>query len=244
MMQFSIDILRCPHCFSESNFGRDQDKLICKKCGEVYRVDKNIPIILDKEYSKLLYENYLKNKGKNWSELSPKSKFEFERRSCSTQYEKLNKAIDFIRYPYLRTSFAPSFFDLQRKYVKNQLVLNLSGGSTSPIIDGWINMDILDYETVDVVGDGANIPFCNGTFGLIVCNSVLEHVKDYRKIIEECYRILKPGGYFYLCVPQVCGQHHMMDFKRWTMPGLFLDMKKFKIIEKGIRNVLRSFCPF
>ncbi|MFH1624817.1 MAG: hypothetical protein ABID54_06645, partial [Pseudomonadota bacterium] len=77
-------------------------------------------------------------------------------------------------YPYSPTPFRPSFIDLHEQYAKNGVVLNLSGGSTSPMIDGWINMDILDYETVDVVGDALNIPFCNNIFKLTTVPTLLE----------------------------------------------------------------------
>lgn len=242
-MKFSIHILRCPHCFAEQALKRDANKLLCEKCGSIYPIDGNVPILIEKKYSQNLYDNYFKNRGKSWSGLNPKGKYEFRRTLVETKYQTLNRVLNFLRYPYSPTPFRPSFIDLHERYAKNGLVLNLSGGSTSPMIDGWINMDILDYETVDVVGNALNVPFCNNTFKLIVCNSVLEHIEDYKKVIDECYRILKPGGYIYLCIPQICGQHHTMDFRRWTMPGLLHDMKHFSIIEEGIRNGPGVFLP-
>ena len=38
------------------------------------------------------------------------------------------------------------------------------------------------------------IPFEDSTFDLLICNHVLEHVKDYVKALDEIFRILKPGG--------------------------------------------------
>ncbi|KKM83171.1 hypothetical protein LCGC14_1312060 [marine sediment metagenome] len=36
---------------------------------------------------------------------------------------------------------------------------------------------------------------------LVVCSEVIEHVPNFWSVIEEAYRILKPGGYFIATVP-------------------------------------------
>ena len=38
------------------------------------------------------------------------------------------------------------------------------------------------------------LPFANGSFSVIVCLDVLEHVKDLRKTLSEMERVLAPGG--------------------------------------------------
>jgi ubiquinone/menaquinone biosynthesis C-methylase UbiE len=43
-------------------------------------------------------------------------------------------------------------------------------------------------------GIGENLPFKDDTFDVIHCSSVLEHVQDPLKVIDEMIRILKPGG--------------------------------------------------
>jgi len=47
--------------------------------------------------------------------------------------------------------------------------------------------------TVDIA-DMREMPYEDDTFDVIYCISVLEHTKDYDKIIQEFKRILKPGG--------------------------------------------------
>ena len=63
---------------------------------------------------------------------------------------------------------------------------------------------------------------------------MLEHIYEYNTVIDEVSRILAIGGYFYLCVPNVCLRHHKYDYHRWTSAGLhkLLD-KRFEIIESG-----------
>lgn len=42
-------------------------------------------------------------------------------------------------------------------------------------------------------------PCANGSFDLVVCNLVLEHIADLSFIFSEAYRVLKAGGHFFNC---------------------------------------------
>ncbi len=44
---------------------------------------------------------------------------------------------------------------------------------------------------------GENLPIAADSIDLIVSLQVLEHVQHPKRVIEEAYRVLKPGGYFY-----------------------------------------------
>lgn len=70
-------------------------------------------------------------------------------------------------------------------------------------------IDNLDYTTgdlespiADVHFDVQAIPFSEASFDVVICNHVLEHVDDDAKAMGEIYRILKPGGFAILQVPQ------------------------------------------
>ncbi len=70
-------------------------------------------------------------------------------------------------------------------------------------------LENLDYTTgdlespiADVHFDVQAIPFSDETYDVVICNHVLEHVDDDRKAMSEIYRILKPGGFAVLQVPQ------------------------------------------
>ncbi len=45
-------------------------------------------------------------------------------------------------------------------------------------------------------GYAEKLPFADGTFSVIVCLDVLEHVQDLRATIHEIARVLAPGGVF------------------------------------------------
>jgi ubiquinone/menaquinone biosynthesis C-methylase UbiE len=44
------------------------------------------------------------------------------------------------------------------------------------------------------VGDGNQLPFRDGSFDLVVCNSVLHHIAEPQKLLAEIVRLSKPGG--------------------------------------------------
>jgi 2-polyprenyl-3-methyl-5-hydroxy-6-metoxy-1,4-benzoquinol methylase len=52
-----------------------------------------------------------------------------------------------------------------------------------------------------VQGSSEGLPFADGTFDVIVCNTVIEHVLDVERSLDEMYRVLKPGGALYLYAP-------------------------------------------
>jgi 2-polyprenyl-3-methyl-5-hydroxy-6-metoxy-1,4-benzoquinol methylase len=45
--------------------------------------------------------------------------------------------------------------------------------------------------------DGLHAAFADGTFDVVVCNQMYEHVPDAQALLDEIYRVLKPGGVCY-----------------------------------------------
>src|SRR5215831_15480709 len=99
-------------------------------------------------------------------------------------------------------------------YLKNQPHL-LSRGTkllhVAPeyILRSWLCSKVeLDYvsadlsmDNVDLTIDLTQIPFPNSTFGVIICNHVLEHIPNDRAAMAELFRVLKPDGWAMLQVP-------------------------------------------
>jgi SAM-dependent methyltransferase len=66
--------------------------------------------------------------------------------------------------------------------------------------DRYITADI-ESPLAKVKMDIHKIPFENSRFDLVLCNHVLEHVKDDIAALREIYRVLKPGGFAILQIP-------------------------------------------
>ena len=54
----------------------------------------------------------------------------------------------------------------------------------------------------DVKADICDLPFEDNSYDIILCNHVLEHIPDDTKAMQELYRVMKPGGYGILQIPQ------------------------------------------
>lgn len=66
--------------------------------------------------------------------------------------------------------------------------------------EGYITADI-ESPLAKVKVDIHQIPFPDQSFDVVLCNHVLEHVRDDRQAMREIARVLKPGGWAILQVP-------------------------------------------
>lgn len=48
---------------------------------------------------------------------------------------------------------------------------------------------------------GEQLPFADATFDFVVLDQVIEHVSDQSRVLEEAFRVLKPGGAMYVACP-------------------------------------------
>jgi predicted SAM-dependent methyltransferase len=68
--------------------------------------------------------------------------------------------------------------------------------------NGWLTMD-LSYQS-DLCWDLRNaLPFPDNSIAVIYSSHVLEHFyyRELRRVLADCWRVLKPGGIFNTCVP-------------------------------------------
>jgi SAM-dependent methyltransferase len=79
-----------------------------------------------------------------------------------------------------------------------------------------------------IVGTAEALPVPDGSFDVVLCTMVLEHVVDPRKVLAEVRRVLEPGGRLVLTVPSVWPAHEMPhDYWRFTSSGLEHLMREF-----------------
>lgn len=68
-----------------------------------------------------------------------------------------------------------------------------------------------------VVLDDEPLPFADASFEVVVSNSAIEHRFFCEKILDECVRVLQPGGRFILCLPNIA---HIIC-RWWLLTGRF-----------------------
>jgi SAM-dependent methyltransferase len=81
--------------------------------------------------------------------------------------------------------------------------MKLNLGCGQDIRQGYVNLDIIKRDGVDVVHDLNSFPypFADDSFDEIYTSHVLEHVDDVMRVLEELHRILAIGGTLIVKVP-------------------------------------------
>lgn len=77
------------------------------------------------------------------------------------------------------------------------------------------------YFSKSVKYDGSRFPFKTGSFDVLFHTEVMEHIFDTRFFLEECARVLKPGGAMFFTVPFAARYHYKPhDYWRFTPSAL------------------------
>ena len=86
----------------------------------------------------------------------------------------------------------------------------------------WTSVDRYDRAAyIDYADDIHDLQFADGTFDIVVCNAILEHVEDPQRAIRELRRVLKIGGRIWVEVPFLFPYHPAPeDYWRVTLSGL------------------------
>ena len=75
----------------------------------------------------------------------------------------------------------------------------------------------MDFE---YAADG-RLPAEAADYDCILSTQVLEHVEDPAAYLQECYRVLSPGGHLLLTTHGIFEDHAVpRDYWRWTAVGL------------------------
>jgi ubiquinone/menaquinone biosynthesis C-methylase UbiE len=105
-------------------------------------------------------------------------------------------------------------------YVKDKVVLDIACGTgygssymkskgAKKIVGADISQDALDYAQMHYNREGITFErldatktnYPNNCFDVIVSFETIEHLRDYKKYLEEMQRVLRPGGLFICSTP-------------------------------------------
>lgn len=87
-------------------------------------------------------------------------------------------------------------------------------------------------------GDVLQAPFRAGSFDVITCFDVLEHVYEPRKVIAKIWEWLKPGGIFVVRVPNIDSWEARLFGSYWF--ALELPRHLFHFSPGSLRNVMKE----
>lgn len=93
-------------------------------------------------------------------------------------------------------------------------VAELVGGDG---LSEFIRLDFDRFHHPDVVADVTQLPFGSATVDRVASNSLFEHVSRPHAVIEETFRVLRPGGVMVVVMPFVIKRHgYPHDYMRLT----------------------------
>ena len=88
---------------------------------------------------------------------------------------------------------------------------------TGPCTD-YVGVDLIGASgTPDLTWDGQRVPCPDASFDVALCTEVLEHTPTPMQVIQESFRVLKPGGKLILTTPFFWVLHEVPnDYQRLT----------------------------
>jgi ubiquinone/menaquinone biosynthesis C-methylase UbiE len=140
-----------------------------------------------------------------------------------TLKESIKKNI--VKTEYEDDNHFENLFFLFDKYLyesnpKNMIDVGCANGDRTVRIAKYFNINLQDTFGVDYNGkniatckdlfnakiidlETENLPYKSNSFDIVVCNQVLEHLKNYKKVIEELIRITCNKGYIAIGIPNL-----------------------------------------
>lgn len=128
-------------------------------------------------------------------------------------YHRLRSEEDYRAFQAYQALLIIEYLKKWGVWREGQLVLDLGsgiGGYSQQMVEQGARVLSVDRVIVGprfgtlhapVVADALYIPIRNETVDLVFCASLIEHVSDPLKLLNEIQRVLRTGGYCYLSFP-------------------------------------------
>lgn len=138
------------------------------------------------------------------------------------------------------------FFEYRGINLKNKKVLDLGsgpGGYSAALKDAGMDVTSVDltpnpdYRDVFAVKANAlQLPFSNGYFDMVICASLIEHLPEPEKLLDEILRVLSDQGIAYLSFPPFyspVGGHQFAPFHLLGEKASISLARRFGRLKKG-----------
>jgi SAM-dependent methyltransferase len=84
-----------------------------------------------------------------------------------------------------------------------------------------------------LIGDACRLPLPDQSFDIVFASHIIEHLDEPRRLVDECARVLRPGGVLRLACPTT---HHGMRLSRRL--GINLDPHDHKVLGYSAADIV------
>jgi SAM-dependent methyltransferase len=116
--------------------------------------------------------------------------------------------------------------NLQDEEIRGKKVLEIGShdlnGSLRPFVESrkpeiHVGVDIVEGSGVDIICDATDLldKFKEESFDIVISTELLEHVRNWRKVISNIKKVCKPGGVILLTTRSIGFQFHAYPYDFW-----------------------------
>jgi SAM-dependent methyltransferase len=223
-------MLICPVC--HASLTEVEDSLACSslQCGWIFPTVGGVPVLINQERSVFDVATFVEQTPTFFKPIGK------VRQLISAWMPTLScNVTGRVNFRHFREHF--------RRWTARPRVLviggSILGSGMEPLVEDptieLIETDVALGPRTQLICDAHDLPFADETLDGVVVQAVLEHVLDPPRVLQEIYRVLKPGGLVYSDTPfmqQVHGRE--FDFTRFTQLGHRRLFHRFTELESGI----------
>ena len=179
--------LKCTNCNNLGPLSFSDSKLTCSGCGAVFPREGNAFRFVRQEF-KHTEDSLFQDQQMHNSSLAAKI-FNFGKKIINSEFLPVDHVGDFVR-------------GTQEDKVTDEL-----GSGNRRLSKNIFNVDLFAFPNVDATMDIQNTAFRDASIDVVILDMVLEHVAKPFNVIDEIYRILKPGGTIICTAPWIFPYH-------------------------------------
>lgn len=92
----------------------------------------------------------------------------------------------------------------------------------SSVCDYTDTLMLLPDQKVDIANlNNDSLPYPDASFDVVTATEVIEHLEDFRRVVREIHRVLKPGGVCILSTPNILNLNSRLRFLWFGFWNLF-----------------------